>query len=200
MTDNDAYMFPVFASVFLFGLYVVFKLFSKEYVNMLLSTYVLIVSLAAVYNTIKPLFKAYLDPSWDSDPVDISIPIPVVGEKHFSLSNLDLVVLSTVALVGAWYLSSKHWIANNILGLSLSFQGVSRFPVGSYKVASILLIGLFFYDIFWVFGTDVMVTVAKSFDAPIKVMFPKSLFVADSGFSMLGLGDIVLPGIFDSLF
>ncbi len=24
--------------------------------------------------------------------------------------------------------------------------------------------------VFWVFGTDVMVTVAKSFDAPIKVM------------------------------
>jgi Signal peptide peptidase len=32
----------------------------------------------------------------------------------------------------------------------------------------ILLGGLFFYDIFWVFGTNVMVTVAKSFEAPIK--------------------------------
>jgi minor histocompatibility antigen H13 len=32
-----------------------------------------------------------------------------------------------------------------------------------------MLVGLFFYDIFWVFGTDVMVTVAKSFDGPIKV-------------------------------
>jgi hypothetical protein len=29
--------------------------------------------------------------------------------------------------------------------------------------------GLFFYDIFWVFFTPVMVSVAKSFDAPIKV-------------------------------
>jgi minor histocompatibility antigen H13 len=59
-----------------------------------------------------------------------------------------------------------------------------------------LLTGLFFYDIFWVFGTDVMVTVAKSFDAPIKLLFPKSLFVSDPKFSMLGLGDIVLPGVF----
>ena len=33
--------------------------------------------------------------------------------------------------------------------------------------------GLFFYDIFWVFGTDVMVTVAKSFEAPIKLVFPQ---------------------------
>ena len=30
--------------------------------------------------------------------------------------------------------------------------------------------GLFFYDIFWVFGTDVMVSVATKFDAPIKVL------------------------------
>ena len=35
--------------------------------------------------------------------------------------------------------------------------------------------GLFFYDIFWVFFTPVMVTVAKSFDAPIKLLFPRGL-------------------------
>ena len=59
-----------------------------------------------------------------------------------------------------------------------------------------LLSGLFFYDIFWVFFTPVMVTVAKSFDAPIKLLFLKS--VTSDGkptFSMLGLGDIVLPGL-----
>lgn len=35
----------------------------------------------------------------------------------------------------------------------------------------ILLAGLFVYDIFWVFCTPVMVAVAKSFDAPIKLLF-----------------------------
>lgn len=62
----------------------------------------------------------------------------------------------------------------------------------------ILLAGLFLYDIFWVFGTDVMVTVAKSFDAPIKVLFPKNLLTPTS-FTMLGLGDIVIPGIYVAL-
>ena len=33
--------------------------------------------------------------------------------------------------------------------------------------------GLFFYDIFWVFGTPVMVSVAKNLDAPIKLLFPR---------------------------
>jgi len=59
--------------------------------------------------------------------------------------------------------------------------------------------GLFVYDIFWVFGTDVMVTVAKSFDAPIKLLFPKNLMAVKYQFSMLGLGDIVIPGIFVAL-
>jgi len=94
---------------------------------------------------------------------------------------------------------TKHWISNNILGLSFSIQGVAMLALASYKVGCILLGGLFFYDIFWVFGTDVMVTVAKSFDAPIKLLFPKQLLAAQLEFSMLGLGDIVIPGIFIAL-
>ena len=49
-----------------------------------------------------------------------------------------------------------------------------------------------------------MVTVAKSFDAPIKVIWPKDIFALlaqgilkvpeGTQFSLLGLGDIVLPG------
>ena len=62
-----------------------------------------------------------------------------------------------------------------------------------------LLIFLFFYDIFFVFGTDVMLTVAKSIDAPIKLLFQKNLKATPPEFSLLGLGDIVIPGIFIAL-
>ena len=63
-----------------------------------------------------------------------------------------------------------------------------------------MLLGLlFFYDIFFVFGTDVMVTVATSIDAPIKLQFPKDLTSDPPKYSILGLGDIVIPGIFVSL-
>jgi minor histocompatibility antigen H13 len=60
---------------------------------------------------------------------------------------------------------------------------------------------LFFYDIFFVLGTPVMVAVATNVDAPIKLLFPKAFAVsdADAQFSMLGLGDIVIPGIFIAL-
>lgn len=44
-----------------------------------------------------------------------------------------------------------------------------------------------------------MVTVAKSFDAPIKLVFPRNIFAEEFKFSMLGLGDIVIPGVFVAL-
>ena len=47
--------------------------------------------------------------------------------------------------------------------------------MGDCRVTGALLLsGLFFYDVFWVFGTPVMVTVAKSLDAPIKLVFPRA--------------------------
>lgn len=42
-----------------------------------------------------------------------------------------------------------------------------------------------------------MVTVATSFEGPIKLLFPKNALSGEEWqFSLLGLGDIVLPGIF----
>jgi minor histocompatibility antigen H13 len=44
-----------------------------------------------------------------------------------------------------------------------------------------------------------MVTVAKNFDVPIKLMFPFDWNSDPAKFSILGLGDIVIPGIFVAL-
>ena len=110
----------------------------------------------------------------------------------------------------------KHWLSNNALGLAFSITGVEHLSLGAVSTGVILLSGLFFYDIFWVFCTPVMVTVAKAFDAPIKLLFPRfgggpvaarlaaAAGVAADGkglspFSMLGLGDIVIPGVFVAL-
>ena len=68
----------------------------------------------------------------------------------------------------------------------------------------VLLTLLFFYDIFWVFvspkftgGQSVMMSVATRFEAPIKIMIPKFMGERPSTTcSMLGLGDIVIPGIY----
>lgn len=112
---------------------------------------------------------------------------------HFFLSLVSLGLT-------IYYSLTKNWIASNILGLSFSINAIQLLSLDSFKTGMILLSGLFFYDIFWVFGTEVMVSVAKNFDAPIKVIWPRDIidFVtneeAKAAFAMLGLGDIVIPG------
>lgn len=96
----------------------------------------------------------------------------------------------------------QHWIANNLFGIAFAINGVELLHLNNVVTGCILLCGLLFYDAFWVFGTDVMVTVAKSFEVPIKLVFPQDLLekgLSAGNFAMLGLGDIVLPGIFIAL-
>lgn len=60
------------------------------------------------------------------------------------------------------YFKEKHWLANNALGLAFSVQGIEHLSLGAVSTGVILLAGLFFYDIFWVFCTPVMVSVVRS--------------------------------------
>lgn len=95
---------------------------------------------------------------------------------------------------------SRHWVTNNLLGIIFTLFAIENMFLGNFKVGAVMLIGLFFYDIFFVFGTDVMETVARSIDGPIKLLFPRKVVIESSkDLSLLGLGDIVIPGIFISL-
>ncbi|KAG6842085.1 hypothetical protein C0991_002739 [Blastosporella zonata] len=81
------------------------------------------------------------------------------------------------------------------MGLSFAHNALSLLKIDSFYTGAALLTGLFVYDVWWVFGTDVMVKVATTLDVPIKLLWPKSLaFSTERGFTMLGLGDIVVPG------
>ena len=46
----------------------------------------------------------------------------------------------------------------------------------------------------FVYASDVMMTVATGFDAPMKL-----LLLHDGGYSMMGIGDIIVPGLLVSL-
>lgn len=192
--------FPLVGSAMLFGLFLAFKFLPKDMVNLVLSLYFILLGTFGIVATVDP-FVAPMLPGSFSKSHEICIPkIPVVLkeglELEFSLVEVMLSIPS--AIFCYWYWTTKHWLANNVLGLAFSLQGVEHLSLGAVQNGVILLCGLFLYDIFWVFCTPVMVSVAKSFDAPIKLLFPKALFQPGQTpeFSMLGLGDIVIPGIF----
>jgi minor histocompatibility antigen H13 len=101
---------------------------------------------------------------------------------------------------------TKNWIYNNVLAIGMCVNAIQMIFLGNFTNGFLLLVFLFFYDIFFVFGTDVMLTVAKSIDAPIKLLFPtnweatnEETGLVEPTYSLLGLGDIVIPGIFIAL-
>jgi len=206
MSKKDAAMFPIIASCALFGLYIFFKIFSKEYINLLLALYFFVIGVICVSNLLRPLVSLALGTSFKNSNYQIILNEGDDDNKtnhvDVKFDRIDLVCLLVSSVFGLWYLVTKHWIANNIFGLAFSLTGIEVLHLNSFPIGCILLGGLFVYDIFWVFGTDVMVTVATSFEAPIKLLFPmdfmeKGLF--GKNFAMLGLGDIVIPGIFIAL-
>ncbi|KAK4441415.1 Signal peptide peptidase [Sesamum alatum] len=195
MSNEHAMRFPLVGSAMLLSLFFLFKFLSKDLVNAVLTCYFFVLGIAALSATLLPAIKRFLPKQWNDNPIIWHFPYFRSLEVEFTKSQLVAAIPGTFFCI--WYASKKHWLANNILGLAFCIQGIEMLSLGSFKTGAILLAGLFVYDIFWVFFTPVMVSVAKSFDAPIKLLFP----TADSArpFSMLGLGDIVIPGIFVAL-
>lgn len=116
-------------------------------------------------------------------PTLVLLPVGMLPSILFSFSGLR-----------------KSALLSDILALSFSHNALSILKLDTFKTGCILLSGLFLYDIYWVFGTEVMVKVATSLDVPIKLLWPKSMtFATERGFTMLGLGDVVIPGLFIAL-
>ena len=100
-------------------------------------------------------------------------PIPVLV---FILAPICIVC------VGTWLLT-KSWLLNNLLAISLIIFFLTSVRLSSLKVASPLLTLAFFYDIFWVFissfifGKNVMVTVATGLNVHIKILVCVCVFM-----------------------
>ena len=129
--------------------------------------------------------------------------LPVVGRVPL------VVVVATcgaVAVAVVWVTHRRApsaWIPQNVLSVALLLFLQRTVHLPNIKVATILLSMAFFYDIFWVFlsgyffSSSVMITVATGGATrepmPMLLRIPR---VGDAlgGYSLLGLGDIALPG------
>jgi len=141
---------------------------------------------------------------------------------RFTLAELVSVTIS-VCVVCVWVLTG-HWALMDFLGMGLCVAFIAFVRLPSLKVSTLLLTGLLLYDVFWVFfsqyvfSANVMVKVATRpaenpmgivarklslgggmarnaprLSLPGKLVFPSTQNVGH--FSMLGLGDIVMPGL-----
>ncbi|XP_073861077.1 minor histocompatibility antigen H13 isoform X6 [Macaca fascicularis] len=151
------------------------EIFSQEYINLLLSMYFFVLGILALSHTISPFMNKFFPATFPNRQYQLLFTQGSGENKeeiiNYEFDTKDLVCLGLSSIVGVWYLLRKHWIANNLFGLAFSLNGVELLHLNNVSTGCILLGGLFIYDVFWVFGTNVMVTVAKSFEAPIKRIF-----------------------------
>lgn len=185
MSTKDAAQFPLVGSCALFGLFLAFKYLDKTTVNLVLGLYFGFVGIFSMTGTIAPFLT-----TWITSTKTYGFKtreLPLVGEIDLQLTPAELVAMVPATIFSYLYFKTKHFMLNNLFGISFCVQSIERISIGSYKIGVILLSGLFIYDIFWVFGSEsifgsnVMVTVAKSFDGPIKLLFAKTLPGGDIG-------------------
>ena len=151
ISSQEAYMFPVMGSCALFGLYVVFKMFDKDHVNLLLKFYFLLVGIFAIAGTLYPFAKEAVKrfvPSklkrWTKTHTferKWKVYQYVTGESFLVEGDLVTVACALIgATIAGWYVYSKHWCFNNIMGICFCIQGIENIGLGSVKVGIIILV------------------------------------------------------------
>jgi minor histocompatibility antigen H13 len=130
---------------------------------------------------------------------------------------LDLAsMIVTIALVVYHTFISKPWWLTNFMGFSFCYGSLQFISPTTSWTGTLILSALFFYDIYFVFFTPMMVTVATKLDVPIKLLFPRpdgcvmpvgaaegsplmeeylECLARKKTMAMIGLGDIVIPGM-----
>ncbi|KAJ1445069.1 signal peptide peptidase-domain-containing protein [Pelagophyceae sp. CCMP2097] len=211
LSARDVWQFPFIGSAFLLTMYFAIKIFGKDVINVLLVGYFSTLGAFAVEATLEnellPCLGVAAGAGVKYGRV-FELPRVVAycaGQASVDARNTaaQLLCWAAAVLTCAAYVCTKFWALNNILGICFCVSGIEMVSLGSFRNGAVLLCGLFVYDVTWVFGSDVMVTVAKGIDGPIKLLFPRRHVAGaetdKAKFSMLGLGDIVVPGLFIAL-
>lgn len=118
----------------------------------------------------------------------------------FRVGLLDfLSVALALSALGYFTFVAKPWWLTNFLGFSFCYGSLQFMSPSTFATGSLILGSLFFYDIYFVFFTPLMVTVATKLDVPIKLLIPRPPKPSEdpdvTSLAMLGLGDIVIPGM-----
>ncbi|XVF10583.1 hypothetical protein REPUB_Repub07fG0195000 [Reevesia pubescens] len=196
INTTSAVLFVVVASCFLVMLY---KLMSYWFVELL----VVLFCIGGVEG-LQTCLVALLS-RWFKRAGESYIKVPFFG----ALSYLTLAVSPfciAFAVVWAVYRNKSFaWIGQDILGIALIVTVLQIVHVPNLKVGTVLLSCAFLYDIFWVFVSkklfheSVMIVVARGDKSgedgiPMLLKIPR-MFDPWGGYSIIGFGDILLPGL-----
>ncbi|XP_022252688.1 signal peptide peptidase-like 2B isoform X1 [Limulus polyphemus] len=206
---------PILVAVFVLcmGAMLLLLYFFFDYLVYFIISLFVLASMVSVYSCLEPCMKRLSIGTCRLPPVNF---LCFKG----SLEVYQVVVfLFAVALTVSWVIIRKEsysWILQDILGIAFSINMLKSVRLPSLKICTILLVLLFFYDIFFVFitpfltvffslqkGESVMVEVATGGSSqevlPMVLRVPHFNFdpmsVCYKQYSLLGFGDILVPGL-----
>ena len=210
---KSAALFPLFAGGGLLSIYAAIKTLGSDGINSVLCWYFAGLGVGTVGALVSPLVALlpWVGGGGGGGANDAPLfHLPWWGPVWLP-SRLQLVSYSVGGAVSGCYLMTQHWALNNALAIAVSVESIGGIPLDSFSAGLVLLSGLFVYDIVMVFNLlpaqlglkeSPMILVATKLDAPIKLLFPRGGLDAETGrfaHSLLGLGDIVVPGLFLAL-
>ena len=214
---------PVALSISLFAIYCILRYTPFDLAS-LVSAYFWLLGVVAVTSNVAVPLSAAFGQEWAERQV-IDVPLPeglaedkLTGEpvRSTPLTNAYAVAAAVGVVAATADVACGHGnhTVNNFLATMIAADFLSLVGLGSFAAAGSLLLGLLCYDAFWVFGSgyvfgdgtadsNVMMAVATSdaFRGPFRLLFPRfddplnPQPVGALPFSLLGLGDVAVPGL-----
>ncbi|XP_076951378.1 signal peptide peptidase-like 3 [Bidens hawaiensis] len=196
MSTMSAVIFIISASTFLVLLY----LFMSSWFIWVLIVFFCLAAIEGMHSCIMALVKSKCGGCGQK-----TVNVPVFGTTTV-MSLLVFLFCMAFAIFWVWTRKESYaWVGQDILGICLIIAVLQLAQLPNIKVATVLLCCAFMYDIFWVFISpvffhdSVMISVAQGDSSsgesiPMVLRFPR-LFDPWGGYSVLGFGDILFPGL-----
>ncbi|XP_041028702.1 signal peptide peptidase-like 4 [Juglans microcarpa x Juglans regia] len=198
INTTAAILFVVIASCFLIMLY---KLMSTWFIEILVVLFCIggIEGLQTCLVTLLSCFR------WFEHAAESFVKVPFFGVVSYLTLAIAPFCIAFAVVWAVYRKNSYAWIGQDILGIALIITVLQIVRVPNLKVGTVLLSCAFLYDIFWVFVSkwwfheSVMIVVARGDKSgedgiPMLLKIPR-MFDPWGGYSIIGFGDIILPGL-----
>nr|GEV69475.1 signal peptide peptidase-lik 4 [Tanacetum cinerariifolium] len=198
INTTSAVLFVVIASCFLVMLY---KMMSYWFIEVLVVLFA-IGGVEGLQTCLVALLSCF---RWFEPAARTFVKVPFLGAVSYLTLGVSPFCVVFAVVWAVYRRISFAWIGQDILGIALIITVIQIIRVPNLKVGTVLLSCAFLYDIFWVFVSkwwfheSVMIMVARGDKSgedgiPMLLKIPR-MFDPWGGYSIIGFGDIILPGL-----
>lgn len=196
LTTSKVKTFPILASVTLVLVNLALESFGATAVNSFFKFYFILAGTNSIWFLLRAFFPKvknspvlFMYPKSHTIITDFILP---ANPEPFHLFDIPFYVFGI--FVNIMYFKTYSPFLNNFVAASIATYAVLAIRIEKFTSAAPLLYALLLYDVFFVYETDMMTSVAMNLNGPLKLIHRKP-----SGTAVLGLGDVVIPGMFLSL-